>query len=169
MTTLPTYDQIRELPAQLVRSVPLEFIDDNGHMNIGRYLELGGTALWGRCQREFGMPEDYIATRGMSTFTVEHHLMYLSEMLEGEEASVHVRLIARTDKALHSVSLIVNESQRRLACVMEATLVHMNMTERRPTPFPDDVTVLLDAALERDNDLAWPAPLSGSMGVRRSA
>ncbi|MGA8988610.1 thioesterase family protein [Aeromicrobium sp.] len=168
MSTLPTYDQIRQIPAHLERSVPAEFIDENGHMNIGRYLQLGGTALWDRCQRELGMPEDYIAARGLSTFTVEHHLTYLSEMIEGEKISVHVRLIARSDKALHSVSLIVNESQRRLACVMEATLVHMDMTTRRPTPFPDDVRDLLDSALKQD-DVAWPAPLSGSMGVRRSA
>jgi acyl-CoA thioester hydrolase len=163
----PTYDQVLDLPATLVRTVPADFIDENGHMNIGRYLELGGTALWRRCQDELGMPADYITTRGLSTFTAEHHLTYVSEMLEGEEASVHVRLVERSAMVLHAVSIIVNTTQQRLACVMESTTVHMDMTLRRPAPFPDDVAALLDAGLKAD-DMAWPAPVSGSMGVRRS-
>lgn len=165
-TSLPTYEQVLELAAPIDRTVPPEFIDENGHMNIGRYLELGGTALWQRCQIELGMPEDYIATRGMSTFTAEHHLTYYAEILEGERVSVHPRLIARSDKVLHTATMILNRTRQQLACVVEATLVHMDMTARRPTPFPDDVADLADAALKAD-DLAWAAPLSGSMGVRR--
>lgn len=157
-----------ELPAQLEITVPPEFIDENGHMNIGRYLEVGGRGLWRRCQDELGMPESYITDRGLSSFTAEHHLTYLSEMLEGEQVSVHVRLIARSDKVFHAISLIVNQTRQRLACVMEAMIVHMDMGPRRPSPFPDDVASLLDAGLKAD-DLAWPAPLSGSMGVQRKA
>ena len=164
---LPTYDQVLELPSSFDISVPTDYIDTNGHMNIGRYLEVGGTGLWRRCQRELGMPEGYIEARGLSTFTAEHHLTYHSEMLEGEVLSVHVRLVARSDKVLHALSLIVNQTQRRLACTVEATLVHMDMTARRPAAFPDDVAALIDVALKAD-DVEWPAPVCGAMGVRRS-
>ena len=163
---VPTYQQLDELPRHLERVVPSDFIDENGHMNIGRYLELGGTALWLRCQRELGMPHDYIEQRGMSTFTAEHHLTYHAEMLEGQDVSVRVRLVGRSGKVLHAVCLIVDETHRRLACAMETTMVHIDMTTRRPTPFPDDVTALIDAALAAD-DRPWPAPLCGAMGVRR--
>lgn len=164
----PTYDQVVELPSQVDLTVPPEFIDENSHVNIGRYLELGGTALWQRCLHDLGMPEDYITARGLSTFTAEHHLTYLSEILEREQVSVHVRLVDRSDKVLHALSLIVNRTQRRLACVMETTVVHVDMTTRRPAPFPDDVAELIDAGLKRD-DLAWPAPVTGSMGIRRTS
>jgi acyl-CoA thioester hydrolase len=164
----PTPDQVLELPSQVDRTVPPEFIDENGHMNIGRYLELGGTALWQRCLHELGMPQEYITVRGLSTFTAEHHLTYLSEILEGEQVSVHVRLVERSAKVLHALSLVVNRSQQRLACVLEATQVHMDLTTRRPTPFPDDVAELIDAGLKRD-DLPWAAPVTGSMGIRRSS
>ncbi|MFC5677202.1 thioesterase family protein [Aeromicrobium endophyticum] len=163
---VPTYDELDQLPRHLARTVPAEFIDDNGHMNIGRYLELGGKALWQRCQRELGMPEDYIERRGFSTFTAEHHLTYHSELLEGDDVSVRVRLVARSAKVLHAVCLIVDETNRRLACTMETTAVHMDMTERRPVDFPDDVAALIDAGLAAD-DRPWPAPLCGAMGVRR--
>lgn len=167
-TTFPTYEQIIELPAQLELAIPPEFIDENGHMNIGRYLELGGRALWKRCKHELGMGTEYLSERGMSTFSAEHHLTYLSEMLEGEQVSVHVRIIERSDKAMHAISLITNRSQQRLACVVEVVAVHIDMGPRRPTPFPDDIAALLDLALKAD-DRDWPAPVSGSMGVRKKA
>ncbi|WP_159085922.1 thioesterase family protein [Aeromicrobium chenweiae] len=165
-TSLPTYDQVLELPAQIERVVPDEFIDLNGHMNIGRYLELGGTALWSRCRTDLGMGDEYISARGMSTFTAEHHLTYLAEIVQDEEVSVHVRLVERSDKVLHTVTLIANRTREQLSCVVEATLVHMDMSTRRPTPYPEDVAALIDTGLKAD-DLAWPAPLCGAMGVRR--
>jgi acyl-CoA thioester hydrolase len=155
-----------ELPAQVDQTIPPEFIDENGHTNIGRYLELGGRALWQRCQLDLGMTLDYLETRGLSTFTAEHHLTYLAEVLEGERVTVHAKLIGRSDKAMHTISLIVNQTQQRLACVMEAMIVHIDMGPRRPSPFPDDIAALIDVGLKADN-VAWPVPLSGSMGIRR--
>lgn len=163
---LPTYAEVDELPRHLELAVPPEFIDANGHVNIGRYLELGGKALWHRCKTELGMPADYIDRRGLSTFTAEHHLTYHAELLEGHDVSVRVRLLERSSKVLHAVALVVDETNRRLACTMEATLVHMDMTQRRPVDFPDDVAALIDVGLATD-DLSWPAPVSGSMGVKR--
>lgn len=161
----PTYEQVLELAPQQVLVIPPEHIDDNGHMNIGRYFEMGGRALWTRCIDDLGMDDTYLSERAMSTFTAEHHLRYFAEILQGQEASVHTRLVARSDKVLHGVSLIVNRSTRQLACTMEFTVIHIDMATRRPTPYPDDVATLLDAALKAD-DLAWPAPLCGAMGVR---
>ena len=167
-TSTPTYAQVTQLPAQIERVVPPEFIDQNGHMNIGRYLELGAVALWERCKDDLGMSAGYVRDRGLSNFTAEHHLLYVAEILEGEQVGVHVRLVERSDKALHSVSLIVNQTRQQLACVMETTLIHIDLGTRRPVPFPDDVAPLIDAGLKADN-LDWPAPLSGSMGVRRTS
>ncbi|MCW2786193.1 MAG: 3-hydroxybutyryl-CoA dehydratase [Marmoricola sp.] len=164
--TTPTHDQVLELAAQDHRVVPLEYIDENGHMNIGRYFEVGGHAIWQRCLGDLGMGENYLPDRGMSTFTAEHHLRYFAEILEGETLSVHVRLIERSDKVLHGTALILNRSRRQLSCTMEFTIVHIDMSARRPVPFPDDIAMLIDDAFKAD-DLAWPAPVSGSMGVRR--
>lgn len=168
MSTLPSYRQVVELAAQTHQVVPPEFIDENGHMNIGRYLQLGGQALWKRCLTDLGMDENYIPERGMSTFTAEHHIQYFAEVLEGQEVSVRVRLLERSDKAAHAIAFIVDETHERLACVVETALVHIDMTERRPTPFPDDIAGLLDVAIKNDA-LDWPAPVCGAMGVRRRA
>ena len=167
-TDAPTYDQITELPAQTALTVPSSFIDENGHMNIGRYLEVGGEGMWRRTQRDLGMPDTYITERGFSTFTAEHHIQYFAEILEGEEVSVHVRLIERSDKVLHMAALIANRTKQQFSSMVEATVVHIDMSTRRPTPYPADIAELLDAAIKSD-DRTWRLPLSGSMGVRRRA
>ncbi len=156
-----------ELPAQIERTVPAEYIDENGHVNIGRYLELGGKGLWKRFQSELGMPDSYISERRLSTFTAEHHIRYYSEILQGEDVSVHVRLLERSSRAAHAMSFIVNRTHRRLACTVEVSIVHVDMVHRRPTEFPDDVAELMDAALKTETELDWPAPVCGTMGARR--
>lgn len=164
---LPTFEQVLELPAQTQRVVPTDYIDLNGHMNIGHYLMLGAEGVWRRCT-DLAMDDTYIPERGLSNFTAEHHIRYFAEVLEGEEVSTHVRLLARSEKVLHGMALIVNRSRQQLACTVEVTLVHMDMATRRSTPFPDDIAPLVDAAIKAD-DLDWPAPVCGSMGARRAA
>lgn len=167
MTSLPTLDQLLAIEPTLERTVPPDFIDLNGHMNIGRYLEIGSTGIWRLAQTRLGMTDDYIPARGMSTFTVEQHLTYLSELREGELVSVHPRLLDAGDKALHLVALIVDRTHGRLACVLESSLVHVDMATRRATPFPPDVAALVATEVAADRELGWDPPLSGTMGVRR--
>ncbi len=163
---LPTYAQVIELPGTPPRAVPPEFIDENGHMNIGRYLEVASHALWD-ATTAIGLGQTYIDDRGMSTFTAEHHLTYLGELLEGEEFSVHVRLLDHSDKVMHSVTFLVDRQRERLAFTCEATLVHVDMATRRPTPFPQDITAGLDRLVLEHNAVTWPSPVSGAMGIRR--
>jgi len=165
VNSLPTYEQLAALPATLRQVVPPEFIDQNGHMNIQHYLVLGAYGVAGLYD-ELGMANDYIGRRGLSTFTAEHHLRYVAEIHEGADVTVRVLVVDRGAKAFHVLSLIVDETRARLACVMETALVHMDMSTRRPTPFPDDVAALIDEVAERDRP-DWELPLGGAIGVRR--
>ncbi len=137
-------------------------------MNIGRYLEVASHALWDTTGA-IGMGQTYIDDRGLSTFTAEHHLTYLGELLEGEEFSTHVRLLERSDKVVHSITVVVDRHRERVAFTCEATLVHVDMATRRPADLPDDIAAGLDRLITEHNDVSWPAPVSGAMGVRRRA
>ena len=165
MSELPTVDQVRELPAVRTTVVPQEYLDENDHMNIGRYFEEAATGLWGRVI-ELGLGQSYIDERRLSTFTAEHHITYLNELRLGNQLSVHVRLLERSAKVLHEMAFVVDDTHDRLACLFESTLVHVDMTTRRPTPFPDDIAATLDAEITRCS-LGWAAPVCGAMGVRR--
>lgn len=164
MIPTPTYAQVLELPTVLTRTVPEDFIDPNGHMNIGRYLEVASYGLW-ESTKAAGMGEDYIGERNLSNFTAEHHLRYLSELRLGDKLSVHTRVLRRSDKAVHAITFVLDTTRQALAATCEAILVHVDMGSRRSVPYPSDVAAGLDVLLAA-HELAWPAPVCGAMGVR---
>lgn len=162
---LPTYDQVSELSAVRSGEVEQSFIDENGHMNIGDYFRLTSHSLWDDT-RDAGVGDDYIGARGMSLFTVEQHIRYLGEMRLGDRFTVHNRFLARTGKAVHAMSFLLDQEKSRLACTMEVTWVHVDMQTRSAVDMPNDVAAGLDGLIAERAELDWAAPISGSMGVR---
>jgi len=166
VSNVPTLDEVLQLPATREGTVPPEYLDENDHMNIGRYLEEASLGLW-RLTIELGMGPEYIEQRRQTTFTAEHHLSYLSELRLGDAISVHPRLLERSDKVLHTITFVVDRTRGRVAATCEATLVHVGFDTRRPEPFPGDVLPDLDAEIARSQALDWAAPVCGVMGVRK--
>lgn len=165
MTTppLPSIDQVRSLPSFHAQDVPEHFIDENGHMNIGHFFMLGAMAPWERLG-ELGSGGPYIEERGLSFFTVEHHIRYLGELRLGESLSVRPGLAGRTAKALHAISFVVDEGRDRVACSMEVMYVHVSMQTRRAVDIPDDVAAALDAEMAAH---PWVADVADGLALRR--
>ena len=166
MTSLPTYEQLVQIPATFDRVVPEEFIDENGHMNIGDYFRLCSHALW-NATIEAGLGDDYIEEHQQSLFTVEQHMRYYGELRLGQRFTVHTRLLERSARVVHGMSFVVDQEKRALACTQEATLVHVSTASRSTVDLPQDVGQALDAQIAAGNALGWAAPVCGSMGVRR--
>src|SRR6202012_2514157 len=98
--SMPTYQQVLELPAQVEREVGQNLIDLNGHMNIRHYLSMGARSsadLLGAA----GLPAEYRQAESRGIFTAEHHLTYLAEVRAGDQVSAHARLLGRSAKAAH--------------------------------------------------------------------
>ena len=163
VTSLPSLDLVRSLKAHTETTVPAEYIDENGHMNITRYFELGAWAPWTRLG-ELGMEADYIERRGLSFFTVEHHIRYLAELRLGEAFSVRSAFVARTGKAVHGITFVVDEERDRVACTMEIVYVHVSMDSRRAADIPDDVAAGLDAEIA---ERGWAADVATGLTLRR--
>ena len=163
----PTAAEVRELPTLLKATVEPRWIDANGHMNIRHYLELNAEGTTILCDGHLGINDAYRAVRRMGVFTAEHHLKYFSELHLGEQLSVHVRVLDRSDKAIHMMGLLVDDTHDRLANTLELTLVHVDMDSRSATPMPAEVASGFDRFIDESKALAWAAPLCGAMGVRR--
>jgi len=163
LPALPTTSQLRTLPSYFEQTVPEEFIDDNGHMNIGDYFRLGAWAPWKRLT-ELGLGERYIPERGLSFFTVEHHIRYVGELLLGERFCVRTGFAGRTAKAVHGVSFIVDEERGRIACVLEVMYVHVSMQTRRAVAIPDDIADLLDTEIGTHS---WVTEAATGLSLRR--
>lgn len=163
MASVPSIDQVRTLPASFDEAVAEDHVDENGHMNISVYFRLGSWAPWRRL-RDLGMGDDYIPTRGLSFFTVGHHIDYTAELRLGEPFTVRSGFIERTGKALRSIAYVVDESRDRIACTMELTYVHVSMETRRAAPIPDDLAAALDAEIAA---YPWLADAGGGLSLRK--
>jgi Predicted thioesterase len=165
--TVPTYEQIVELPCELEAFVvPPEFEDENGHMNIRHYLDLGASVVASVFSRT-GITDDYRASRGLGFFTAEHHLRYFSEIHVGEYVSGYFRVVERSDKVVHAMAFLVNDTQRQLAYTMELIAPHVDLTARRTEPMPMDIAQAWDHEMKATADVSWEAPVCGAMGIRR--
>jgi acyl-CoA thioester hydrolase len=163
VTSLPTPGQVGSLPASFEQQVPEEFIDENGHMNINHYFDLGSWAPWKRLV-ELGMDDDYIPQRGLSFFTVENHIRYLGELRLGDPFSVHSGFVGRTAKALQAISFVLDRTHERVVCSVEVMYVHVSMQTRRAVEIPDDIAAVLDAEIAA---YPWVAEAAGGLSLRR--
>jgi acyl-CoA thioester hydrolase len=166
VTSLPTYEQISQIPAIFDRVVPEEYIDENGHMNIGDYFRLCSYALW-NTTIEAGLDDRYIEEHHQSMFTVEQHMRYYGELRLGQRFTVHTRLLERSARSVHGMSFVVDQEKRALACTQEATLVHVSTATRSSVDLPEGIGKALDVQIADGNALGWTAPVCGAMGVRR--
>lgn len=165
MSQHPTFEQVNSLPEIFRGTVPESFIDRNGHMNIRHYLELGAHSADKLCIAA-GMDDNYVDERKLGVFTINNHLQYFSELRLGEEYTTHSLTLGRSSKALHMVSILLDQQRQKVSNVFETLLIHMDMEQRRPTEFPDDVAEILDQQITQSKRLQWPIPVSGSIAIK---
>lgn len=162
--TFPTVEQVQQLPCLLQATIPPEYEDLNGHMNIQHYLGLydqAGMPFFA----SLGLDERYFKEQQRGIFDLEHHLFYLAEIHVGDTVAVYGRLLARSAKRLHGQWFIVNDTRQQLANTFEFISSHADLVARRTSPFPDELAGRLDELIAAHQQLTWPAPVCGMMSA----
>ena len=161
-------DQLATLPAAYRAVIPPAYEDRQGHMNMRWYLALydeAGDAMYPM----LGLTEEYFAASGAGGFDLEHHLWYPSEVRIGDTVVIRVRILARNAKLLHYMMFMVNETRGMLSSLFECVHAHADLRTHRTAPFPAQVADRIDAFIAEHSALAWPAPVSGSMGLKATS
>ena len=159
----PTFEQVRALPELHSRVVPPEFEDFNGHMSIAHHMGIQNEA-GPKFLEAMGLTQAHLAERRTSIFDAEHHLLYMGEVMIGDEVAVHGRMLDRSEKAVHGIAFLLNLTREEVASTLEWVSIHVDLDSRRPTPWADDIAAAIDEALAADA-VDWEPPLCGSMGV----
>jgi len=153
---------LESLPLYHRETIPVEYQDLMGHMNIKWYFD-----LFARSGRKFfkvhGLDEDYFRNGNFGVFALKHFIQYFAEVRTGQRVAVHARLIARSDKRFHFMLFMINETTTQLASTFEALITHADLKIRRSAPMPAGIVQKFDATLAEDETLEWEAPLSGAM------
>jgi carnitine 3-dehydrogenase len=119
------------------RQIPTAWLDDNGHVNESRYLQLFSNAT-DLLERHIGADEEYRSKTG-SYFTVETHLFHLRELYAGDRVHVLTQVLGADDKRLHVFHVLAREGDSEPAATGEQMLVHVEARSRRSGPVQDIV------------------------------
>jgi acyl-CoA thioester hydrolase len=152
------------LPLYHRQTIPEDFLDAMGHMNVRWYMALFDAASW-QFFAAHGIDETYIRTRGLGGFALRHHIQYLAEVHSGQQVAVRTRLLARSSKRIHLIHFLVNESLNQLAATLESLGTHADMRQRRSASMPPEIAALMDRTLESHSRLSWEAPVCGVIRV----
>ena len=115
---------------------------------------------------DFGLGAEHAAAGTAGSFEVEQHLRYFREVHVGDVVSVHVRMLDRSDKALHLMQFLVNDTRDELANTFESLSISVDLATRAVVPFPQHVLDLVDPQLRIDQALDWSVPLAGAIRPR---
>lgn len=141
-----------------------EWIDYNGHMNLAYYL-LAFDHATDKLYDHLGVGEAYLAAADCSVFICEAHVTYEREVYDGDPLRFTTQLLGYDAKRLHFFHAMYHADAGFLAATNELLALHVDLTERRTTPFPEPVVRRL-AALDADHRrLPRPAQVGRVMGL----
>ena len=147
-------------------SVPKDWIDYNGHMNVGYYLIAfdRGTDLF----FDFiGVGNAYVQRTNCSTFTLESHLSFLRELRLDDPMKFTFQLIDHDRKRFHGFGRMYHAVEDYLAATIEWVTLHVDLGIRRGTEMSDEVYAHFAAVKAAHDVLPAPPELGRSIGLNQ--
>ena len=157
-------EKITALPNIYQTTIPPEYRDENGHMNVRWYMAIFDEAGYPFVAM-LGITPEYHQQHGTGGFDLEHHLHYLNEVHVGEIVSMYLRVLGRSAKRIHYMMFMVNQTRHTLASTFECVNSFADLTVRRTAPYPPEIAAKIDALLAQHQALDWDAPACGVIGA----
>ncbi len=151
---------ISALPVMHRVTIPADYMDIMGHMNIMYYIHVFDRGAWGLFG-SLGLNQTHIDTRRGGMFALKQHISYLAEVHAGETVAVRSRVLGLSKKRIHFIHFMLNETTGKLAATMEVVGSYANLDTRRTAPFPPEIAAKLRERVAEDAQLDWEAPVSG--------
>ncbi len=115
-----------------------EWIDYNGHMNVAYYTLVFDHAVDALFEH-IGLGRSYRDAGTGSTFTVEQHITYRREVVEGDEVRIETRLVGFDEKRIHHYHEMFHAADGYLAATTEFLSLHVDLATRRVGPMPEAI------------------------------
>ena len=157
-------EKITALPLLFRATIPADYLDENGHMNMRWYLHLYDDAGY-PLVASIGLTPEYHEQHHTGGYDLEHHLHYLREIMVGDTIAIYGRLVGASSKRIHYLMFMVNETRGTLASIFECVNSFADMSTRRTATYPPDVAIRLHELLAAHTALDWEPPISGVMSA----
>ncbi|MCY4427707.1 MAG: thioesterase family protein [Halieaceae bacterium] len=148
-------------------SVKPEWIDYNGHMNMGYYLvafdEVGTDSYF-----DFlGIGREHHARENRSTFTLASNIDFLKEVFANEPLRFTTRLLDFDHKRIHYFHCMYHAEQGYLAATNECLTMYMDMDTRRSAVFSEAQQARFEIERQRAEAQEAAPRVGRKLGIRR--
>ena len=141
-----------------------EWIDDNGHLNMGYYVVVFdyATDAW---LDHLGLSASERERMGVATFTLESHVNYLREVLEAAPLRFTTRLLGFDAKRIHYFHEMHHATEGYLAATNELMSLHVSQETRRAAPMAPELLARLADVLRQHQTLPVPSQVGRRIGL----
>ena len=153
---------LTELPSYHRQTIPADYMDKMGHMNVRYYMAVFDTSTW-RMFADYGLDEEYFNSTENGVFALKQFIQYLAEVRPEETVAVYTRILGLTDKRIHLMHFMANQDTSGLAAIIESLITHANLKIRKAAPLPSEIASRFRSRLNKDRSLDWDSPVSGMM------
>ncbi len=157
-----TVEQVQQLPKLYNFTIPEDYLDEMGHMNVRWYLGIFDDAAV-HLFRQLGMTAKYFKANQTGAFALQQFIYYWREVRLDETVSIYSRILGRSAKRIHMMYFMVNETNQTLACTLEGLGSHADLNIRRTSPYPAHIAGNIDVMLAEHQQLDWSAPVCGAI------
>lgn len=156
-----------DAPLALYRdTVPPEWIDYNGHMNVAYYM-LAFDRGTDRLLDHLGLGEAYRRASGHSIFVLEAHVTYERELKGGDPLTVTTQLIDADRRRLHLFHRLYHDGAGYLAATNELMALHVDLAGPRAADMPADAQAAIARLVAAHRGLPPPTQLGRRIGLNR--
>ncbi len=149
-------------------SVCQEWLDVNDHMNVAYYalvFDQAAEAFMGH----LGVDDEYIAAQDASWVALESHTTFGRELRLGDKLRVTAQVLDADAKRIHLFQVMEHAEEGFQAASNELMIMHLDLRQRRSSPFPDTVAQRLTSIAEEHCDLSRPPEQGSVIGIRRAS
>ena len=145
-----------------------EWIDNNGHMNMGYYMVVFDYAtddFLDAC----GLTRAHREAEQVSTFALEAHINYLQELKEGDPLVFRTILLGHDAKRIHAFFRMFHATEGFLSATSEQMCLHVDLATRRSAEMPAEILANVDRLATSQKGLPWPEQAGQGMRIRRKS
>jgi len=152
------------IESEFVCVVRPEWIDNNGHMNMGYYVVVFDLATdeW---MRRIGLHAEHRKAREVTTFCLEAHVTYHREVREGDPLRFTTQLLGFDTKRIHYIHSMYHRDAGYLAATNELMSLHVSQKTRRGVPMDPEITERLRRVQVAHDRLPRPPQVGRVMGL----
>jgi acyl-CoA thioester hydrolase len=146
--------------------VPAEWLDYNGHMNMGYYLVAFDRGT-GPLFDQLGLGAEYTSREIGMYFALESHLNFLNELKQGDEFFTAIQILDHDHKRIHTMTSMHSGANDGLVATCEIMWINVDYHTRKTADLPEWALARLELLAAEHYQLPRPATAGKRIGIRR--